>query len=154
MSSNPYHHRPGSQTEEESDEDANPFNSAYGPGTSTDRIPLTQAAETRTPLPPYSTSPPIPDRGQLSAGSRYTLTESYIPSARSSTANFGFGPTSVHFPDATGGRPISVLSNLTNVTEDWIQRQQVPSASQADLRRYPTRRVKLNEGNVFSADYP
>jgi hypothetical protein len=154
MSTSPFHHRPGSQTEDESDEDASPFNTPYGPATSTDRIPLTQGVETRSPLPPYTTSPPLPDRGQLSAGSRYTLTESYIPSARSSTANFGFGPAPVRFPDATGGRPMSALSNLTNLTEDWIQRQQVPSASQADLRRYPTRRVKLNEGNVFSADYP
>ena len=152
MSNAPYHHRPGSQTEDDSDEDSNPFNTPYSATVSTDRIPLTQAAESRTP--PYSASPPIPDRGQLSAGSRYTLTESYIPSARSSTAAFGFGPATVHFPDPTGGRPISVLSNLTNLTEDWIQRQQVPTASQADLRRYPTRRVRLNEGNVFSADYP
>jgi hypothetical protein len=43
---------------------------------------------------------------------------------------------------------------MSNMTDDWIQRQQPVQASQADLRRYQTRRVVLKQGNVFTADYP
>jgi hypothetical protein len=141
----PYH-RPG---EDESDDEANPFN----PNSSTDRIPLTQAfaaPDQRTSVPPYTTSPPIPYNER--PASRYTLSESYVPPAQTSTTNLGgFGPGRVHFPDPSGGRPVSVMSNMT---EDWIERQQPVQPSQADLRRYPTRRVRLNKGNVFTANYP
>jgi chitin synthase len=140
----PYHQRPLSQTEDESDDEAGPFAGGMDPNASTDRIPLTQGY--RPPNPPYSASPPYGDRPP----SRYTLSESYVPGAQAPPAG-GFGPGTLNFPDPTGGRPVSVISNSS---EDWIQRQQPVQASQADLRRYQTRRVKLNQGNVFSADYP
>jgi len=150
-----YHRRPLSQAEDDSDEELNPFDPSLDPNASTDRIPLTQAMPGhRVPVPPYAASPPLgpyPDR----PASRYTLSESYVPGAQTSATNLG-GPGAtpgfgrVAFPEPTGQRPVSVMSN---VTEDWIQRQQPVQASQADLRRYQTRRVRLNQGNVFSADY-
>ena len=39
-------------------------------------------------------------------------------------------------------------SAMSNMTDDWIERQQPVE------RRYPTRRVRLNPGRVFSANYP
>src|SRR5271170_2555492 len=155
MDRSPYHRRPLSQ-DEDSDDEGNPFNPALDPNASTDRIPLTQAMSHGN-VPPYSNpptqaSPPYGDR----PSSRYTLSESYVPAGRPSSTNLGggfgapgFGP--VQFADPAGGRPISVMSNMT---EDWIQRQQPVLASQADLRRYQTRRVRLNQGHVFTADYP
>lgn len=149
----PYHRRPLSHEEDSDDDERNPFtNPSVDPNASTDRIPLTQGMP-RSNAPPYSSSsPPIPPYGERPA-SRYTLSESYVPQAQTSSTNLGagFAPGSVQFPVATGGRPMSVMSNMT---EDWIQRQQPVHASQADLRRYQTRRVRLNQGNVFTADYP
>jgi hypothetical protein len=147
-----YHRRPLSQEEDSDDDERNPFtNPSVDPNASTDRIPLTQGMS-RPNIPPYSSSPPVPPYGERPA-SRYTLSETYIPQAQSSSTNLGVGfvPGSVQFPIPTGGRPISVMSNMT---DDWIQRQQPVQASQADLRRYQTRRVVLKQGNVFTADYP
>lgn len=152
-----YHRRPLSQGEDESDDEAIPFNPALDPNASTDRIPLTQAIPgSRSPYAPYARSPPLPSESPPfldRPASRYALSESYAPPPGSSHGNLGvgFGPGSVQFPLPTGGRPLSVMSNMT---EDWIQRQQPVQAAQADLRRYQTRRVKLSQGNVFSADYP
>ena len=56
------------------------------------------------------------------------------PEASPTLANLGFG--------------------TRTLTEDWIQRQQPVAVGQAGLRRYQTRRVKLTQGYVFSADYP
>jgi hypothetical protein len=39
-------------------------------------------------------------------------------------------------------------SAMFNMTDDWIEGQQPVE------RRYQTRRVRLNRGNVFSANYP
>jgi len=147
-----YHRRPLSQADDDSDEELNPFDPSLDPNASTDRIPLTQAMPgQRGPVPPYAASPPLapyPDR----PASRYTLSESYIPPAQTSSANLGGGGFGrVAFPEPSGGRPVSVMSNMT---EDWIQRQQPVQASQADLRRYQTRRVRLTQGSVFTADYP
>lgn len=148
----PYHRPPSN--EDESDDEGNPFD----PNSSTDRIPLTQAIPgQRTSIPPYAASPPA-SYGERPA-SRYTLSESYVPAAgQSPRTNLGegfggrgFGSGRVQFPEPTGGRPLSAMSNMT---EDWIQRQQPVAAAQADLRRYQTRRVKLNQGHVFTADYP
>jgi hypothetical protein len=52
-------------------------------------------------------------------------------------------PSRFSLPSST--RSPSVMSN---VTDDWIERQQ-PVES-----RYQTRRVRLTRGNVFSAEYP
>jgi len=143
------YYRPPS-VEDESDDEGNPFDHSYDPNAPTDRIPLTQAMpDRRASNPPYATSGPVPPFVERPA-SRYTLSESYVPpAAQSSSTNLGTGRA--QFPEASGGRP---GSSMSNVTEDWIQRQQPVAASQADLRRYHTRRVKLNQGHVFSADYP
>jgi hypothetical protein len=149
-----YHRRPLSQHDESDDDDINdPFDASLDPNASTDRIPLTQAMPTRSSyVPAYAASPPPAPYGERPS-SRYTLSESYVPGAQSTGASLGagYGPGSVQFPVPTGGRPLSVISNMS---EDWIQRQQPVQAAQADLRRYQTRRVKLTQGNVFSADYP
>jgi len=148
----PYHRRPPSDPESD-EEDQNPFDNSFDPNASTDRIPLTQSIAGRAP-PAYSGSPPIDEPTPYSGarpGSRYTLSESYAPAAATSAVNLaaGYGPGAANFP--TGGRP---LSSISNYSEDWIQRQQPIAPVQADLRRYPTRRVALAQGNVFSADYP
>ena len=141
-----YHRPPG---EDESDDEGNPFNASYDPNSSTDRVPLTQAMpRQRTSIPPYSTSPPVPYVER--PASRYSLSEVFVPPQASATNPGGFGPGRVRFPDPGTGRPASVMSNLS---EDWIQRQQPVQAAQADLRRYQTRRVRLTKGNVFAADY-
>jgi chitin synthase len=150
----PYHRRPPSDPESD-EEDHNPFDNGLDPAASSDRIPLTQSMTGRN-LPPYSASPPIegaPPYTGARPTSRYTLSESYLPAAATSSTNLGggYGPASVHFPVPSGGRPLSVVSNYS---EDWIQRQQPVAPAQADLRRYQTRRVRLTQGNVFSADYP
>jgi hypothetical protein len=155
-----YHRRPLSQQDDESDEDIdNPFhNPTLDPNASTDRIPLTQAMPaSRSSYQPYSNSPPPPTGAAPPYGerpaSRYTLSESYVPAAGPTQSNLsvGYAPGGVQFPVPVGGRPLSVMSDMT---QDWIQRQQPVGAAQADLRRYQTRRVKLNQGNVFTADYP
>lgn len=140
----PYHRRPLPQHDDESDDETNPFNNPLDPAASNDRIPLTQAVSGQRP---YSTTPPQ-QGGPYGErpGSRYTLSESYVPGAQ---PNLG-APGTVHFADPAGSRPGSVMSTLT---DDWIRRQQPPEPSQADLRRYPTRRVRLTQGNVFSAEY-
>ena len=152
----PYH-RPGSQ-DGESDDERDPFSGTYDPNASTDRIPLTQAIPDQRVAPPYAGSPP-PSGSYDRPASRYTLSESYVPSAQPTQRPAqGFPPVDfnapvqrVRFPDVPGQRPISVMSNIS---EDWIARQQPVEASQADLRRYQTRRVKLTRGSIFSADYP
>jgi len=78
--------------------------------------------------------------------SRYSLIESEAPI----TQSFDSG-REMRSPDVLASRPTSIISNMT---EDWIQRQQPIQASQAHLWRYQTRRVRLNARNVFSADYP
>jgi hypothetical protein len=144
----PYQRRPLPQHDDDSDEETNPFNNPLDPAASTDRIPLTQDISGQRQ---YSTTPPL-QAGSYNErpASRYTLSESYVPGAQSNLSVGGQGPGGVHFSDPTGGRPSSVMSN---VTDDWIRRQQPLEPSQADLRRYPTRRVKLTQGNVFSAEY-
>jgi len=151
----PYHQRP---EEDESDEEQNPFETSFDPNASSDRVPLTQDMSSRRPVPQQYSPPPLatgtPPYGDRPA-SRYTLSETYArpgTAASATTVGLGpYGPGAVSFPFPTGGRPMSVISNLS---EDWIQRQQPVAPSQADLRRYQTRRVRLNQGNVFSADYP
>jgi len=151
----PYH-RPGSQ-DGESDDERDPFTGGYDPSASTDRVPLTQAIpDQRVAAPAYSASPPATYSER--PVSRYTLSENYVPSAQPAQRppsgafpSANFPAQRVRFPDAPGQRPVSVMSNMT---EDWIARQQPVEASQADLRRYQTRRVKLTRGSIFSADYP
>lgn len=152
--STPYH-RPGSQ-DGDSDDEHDPFTGGYDANASTDRIPLTQAIPDQRVAPPYSASPPAP-YGERPT-SRYTLSETYAPSSgpvqRPPSGAFpatDFPTQRVRFPDIPGQRPVSVMSNMT---DDWIARQQPLEASQADLRRYQTRRVKLTRGSIFSADYP
>jgi len=147
----PYHRRP--EDDDSEDDEHNPFDTSLDPNASTDRIPLTQSVA-GLGIPPYSRSPPtsVAPPYQERPASRYTLSESYVPPAATSATNLGgYGPGQVQFPLATGGRPLSVISNYS---EDWIQRQQPVAPAQADLRRYQTRRVRLTQGNVFSADYP
>lgn len=144
----PYHRRPPSTAEDDSDDDErNPFNNpVLDPNASTDRIPLTQDISNMA----YRRSPPYGERPT----SRFTLSESYIPPINSPRGSLGvqFAPSPLQFGAlAPGSRPVSAHSNGT---EDWIQRQQPVQAAQADLRRYHTRRVKLTQGSVFSADYP
>ena len=147
-----YHRRPLSQAEDESDDELNPFDPSLDPNASTDRIPLTQAMPGHRAGPvPYAPSPPLAPYPERPA-SRYTLSETYVPAQQTAATNLGgAGFGRVAFPEPTGGRPVSVMSSMT---DDWIQRQQPVQASQADLRRYQTRRVRLNQGNVFTADYP
>jgi hypothetical protein len=149
--------RPGSQ-DGESDDERDPFTTNYDASVSTDRIPLTQAVPDPRVAPPYAGSPP-PSRAYDRPPSRYTLSETYAPAAQPTqrppaqsfpTVDFNAPGGRVRFPDVPG-RPVSVISNIS---EDWIARQQPVEASQADLRRYQTRRVKLTRGNIFTADYP
>jgi hypothetical protein len=153
--SSPYHRKPPSEPESD-EEDQNPFDNSLDPNASTDRIPLTQAVGGRNNLPAYPGTPqleePIPYAGSRPT-SRYALSESYIPPGTASTVNLGpgYGQGGAQFSFPAGGRP---MSSISNYSEDWIQRQQPIAPVQADLRRYPTRRVALTQGNVFSADYP
>lgn len=147
----PYHRRPPSSAEDDSDDDErNPFhNPALDPNASSDRIPLTQDVSNI----PYRSPSPLPQYRERPT-SRYPLSETYVPQVHSLRSGWGpqFAPASnpLQFGGA-GSRPTSAHSNGT---DDWIQRQQPVQAAQADLRRYQTRRVKLTQGSVFSADYP
>jgi hypothetical protein len=144
-----YHQRP---QDDDSDDEHNPFESSYDPNASTDRIPLTQDIAGRHGISQLSPSSVGAPAYEERPPSRYTLSETYGPPPVSSHSNLA-PPGQVGFSFPPAGRPISVVSNLS---EDWIQRQQPLQPAQADLRRYQTRRVRLNQGNqghVFSADY-
>jgi chitin synthase len=145
----PYHRRPPSSAEDDSDDDErNPFhNPTLDLNASSDRIPLTQDISNV----PFRTPSPLPQYRERSS-SRYALSQTYVPQVQSPRSGLGvqFAPNPLPFSGARS-RP---TSSHSNGTDDWIQRQQPVQATQADLRRYQTRRVKLTQGSVFSADYP
>jgi chitin synthase len=97
--------------------------------------------------------------------SAYSLTESYAPGADSRTpvpleqqynANPGAGFSQVGgLEESNGGfgygRPASTVG--VDQDESWLQRQQ-PGAQGGGLKRYATRKIKLQQGSVLSIDYP
>ncbi|ROT34654.1 chitin synthase [Sodiomyces alkalinus F11] len=90
--------------------------------------------------------------------SAYSLTESYAPGAGARTPvppdSFGMstGYRQELGSDNGGfgyGRPASTVDS----DESWVRRQQ-PGAQTGGLKRYATRKIKLNQGSVLSIDYP
>ncbi|KAI0144102.1 glycosyltransferase family 2 protein [Hypoxylon sp. NC0597] len=91
--------------------------------------------------------------------SAYSLTESYAtaapPTTQSPAPQYGseyMGGYGGHQLEDTGfgyGRPASTVDS----DESWLRRQQ-PGGGAGGLKRYATRKVKLVQGSVLSADYP
>ncbi|KAI1389687.1 glycosyltransferase family 2 protein [Hypoxylon trugodes] len=92
--------------------------------------------------------------------SAYSLTESYAttapPLTQSPAPQYGgseyMGGYGGHQLEDTGfgyGRPASTVDS----DESWLRRQQ-PGGGAGGLKRYATRKVKLVQGSVLSADYP
>ena len=91
--------------------------------------------------------------------SAYSLTESYAPGATQQIGttyqdpNAGYGQPGAQFPGEYGasgfgyGRPASDYGG--NQEDSWLKRQQTTK-----LKRYNTRKIKLNQGAVLSIDYP
>ncbi|KAG9245071.1 chitin synthase 2 [Calycina marina] len=85
--------------------------------------------------------------------SAYSLTESYAPGAAPATYNSEYGASSgyQHDDDPYAPRPVSEYSRAeSDTSEAWRQRQ-VPGNG---LKRFATRKVKLQQGNVLSIDNP
>lgn len=85
--------------------------------------------------------------------SSYTLSESYVGGEKSSHSNYNES-NYLQDPTAAFGVPGRALSpyerSEAGSTEAWKQRQ-APGAS---LKRYATRKIKLNQGSILSVDYP
>ena len=95
--------------------------------------------------------------------STYSLTESYAPNshqaqypAQSSSGSDVYSATGGYDPATEYGAPQRVPSpysrSETSSTEAWKQRQQPGGGT--GLKRGMTRKVKLVQGSVLSADYP
>jgi chitin synthase len=93
--------------------------------------------------------------------SAYSLTETYADpnqgyggAAPPPAQNFGYPPPPPFEPSGRSGSPYA--RSETSSVEGWRQRTQPggPSANQGGLRRNATRKVKLVQGTVLSADYP
>lgn len=110
-------------------------------------------------LPSYHTSDSTL-HGPERPTSGYSLTETYMSDAPPTTQ---YRPASTYHDDYSGdqlrGNSISPAYNQggspyirsdTNSTEAWRQRQ----APVGNLRRYKTRKIKLEQGSVLSVDYP
>lgn len=92
--------------------------------------------------------------------SAYSLTESYAPgAAQAPPPGQGYGGGFDQF-QADGGYGYGRPASTVNDTEDeWMQRQQQPmgmggGSRGGGLKRYNTRKVKLVQGSVLSAEYP
>lgn len=97
--------------------------------------------------------------------SAYSLTESYAPGADSRTPvpmdpqytqHPGAGFSQVGgLEESNGGFGYGRPASTTGVDQDesWLQRQQ-PGAQGGGLKRYATRKIKLQQGSVLSIDYP
>jgi chitin synthase len=88
--------------------------------------------------------------------SQYTLNETY---ADPSGYNTGYGPPGYVDPSQPGfdaPPPITSPYNRSesNSTEAWRQRQQPGGSGAGGLKRNATRKIKLAQGAVLSADYP
>jgi chitin synthase len=88
--------------------------------------------------------------------SQYTLNETYADP--SGAYNAGYGAPGYIDPSQPGydapppmGSPYS--RSETSSTEAWRQRQQ-PGGGASGLKRNATRKIKLAQGAVLSADYP
>ncbi|KAF3349064.1 hypothetical protein VD0002_g8478 [Verticillium dahliae] len=91
--------------------------------------------------------------------SAYSLTESYAPDAGSRTPapppdNFGVGTGySQELDPQNGGFGYGRPASTVDTDESWVRRQQ-PGAQTGGLKRYATRKIKLQQGSVLSIDYP
>jgi chitin synthase len=110
----------------------------------------------------HYTSSPFDDQSTLRTESpsgrpistAYSLSESYAPGAVSApySSEYG-GASSTYTEDNPYARASSPYSRAdTDSTEAWKRRQMPGGAS--DLKRFPTRKVKLAHGNVLSVDHP
>ncbi|KAF2488449.1 chitin synthase B [Lophium mytilinum] len=100
--------------------------------------------------------------------STYSLTETYAdsnPSTRGTPYQTGYheGPevySGTHMEDPSqsygipGRAPSPYSRSETSSTEAWRQRQQPGGGMAGNLKRAGTRKVKLVQGSVLSADYP
>ncbi|KAF2403918.1 chitin synthase B [Trichodelitschia bisporula] len=86
--------------------------------------------------------------------STYSLTETYAPDNSFNAPGYNGGymeqPTGYEIP---GRAPSPYSRSETSSTEAWRQRQQ-PGGGAGGLKRNATRKVKLVQGAVLSADYP
>ncbi|KAL2758700.1 glycosyltransferase family 2 protein [Sodiomyces alcalophilus JCM 7366] len=90
--------------------------------------------------------------------SAYSLTESYAPGAGSRTPvpPDSFGMSTGYRPELgvdNGGFGYGRPASTVDSDESWVRRQQ-PGAQTGGLKRYATRKIKLNQGSVLSIDYP
>ena len=83
--------------------------------------------------------------------SQYTLNETYADPSGGYNTGYG-GPTGYPNPTQTGYDAPYARSD-TSSTEAWRQRQQ-PGGGAGGLKRNATRKIKLAQGAVLSADYP
>jgi chitin synthase len=91
------------------------------------------------------------------SSSQYALNETY--SDPSGGYNAGYGAPGYADPSQTGydaPPPIASPYNRseTSSTEAWRQRQQPGGGASSGLKRNATRKIKLAQGAVLSADYP
>ncbi len=89
--------------------------------------------------------------------SQYSLTETYGDPAQQAYAappSFGYPPAQQGFEPPRTQSPYS--RSETSSVENWRQRAQPggPAGGAAGLKRNATRKVKLVQGTVLSADYP
>jgi chitin synthase len=89
--------------------------------------------------------------------SAYSLTESYADPSQQGYGGPGYGQ---HPPQGGFEPPLRTNSpyarSETSSVDNWRQRAQPggPAASGGGLKRNATRKVKLVQGTVLSADYP
>ncbi|GAB7349932.1 hypothetical protein MBLNU459_g0630t1 [Dothideomycetes sp. NU459] len=142
-----YHGQPGHDSDDEVERSllhANPTGPFHGPFDET----------------PSHVTTPLDEHGHDAGG--YNLSETYAHDNGHAPAYDGYDDyrgTNLEDPSATfdiGGTPSPYARSETGSTEAWAQRQAPggPAAAAGGLKRNATRKVKLVQGAVLSADYP
>lgn len=94
--------------------------------------------------------------------STYSLTETYAIPGQEDTSYSSYDHSHTGYSGVTlqdtgymGGRSESPYSQAeTSSTEQWTRRANPQATADGGLKRYPTRKIKLNRGSVLSLNYP
>lgn len=129
-----YHMPPPRDYDSDEDQERVPLNASGQPGGGPFQAPFDD---------PRSTTP----GGSQRPNTGYSLSESYAGSSGSEPPGY---PPAGGDPNVQFGRaPSPYARSETSSTEAWRQRQ-APSG----MRRYATRKIKLQQGQVLAIDYP
>lgn len=129
-----------------------------------EQIDANERLLTSAPVSEYPTQFETPSHDERTnhpkaPSSVYSLTETYAPNAAGThmpdtvtRSHDGYEPSNSYDRHATSQGGFS--SNPVETTDDWVQRQQQSAPEGNGVKRSRTRKVKLVQGSVLSANYP